>query len=167
MDLCRVKAVQLPFDQASCYLSNLILRTRVNAFREQCDSPDDSTSQNLLLALLKDFSLHNSVLVIRDMSNIMHALFPPASAFPLTRWRRASQYKSDQVLIHLSLISLGFSKSSRFEGYRSESPGAGIVLRHRRGSGNDGSINFLIMAVKVTLPETLRKKGELLFQQPV
>lgn len=75
--------MQLPFDQASCYLSNLILRTRVNAFREQCDSPDDSTSQNLLLALLKDFSLHNTVLVIRDMSNIMHALFPPA--FSLTR----------------------------------------------------------------------------------
>lgn len=73
--------MQLPFDQASCscYLPNLILRTRVNAFWEQCDSTDDSTLQNLLLALLKEFSLHNIVLVIRDMSNNMHAHFPPAS----------------------------------------------------------------------------------------
>ena len=83
--------MQLPFDQSSCscFLSNLILRTRVNAFQEQCDSTDDSTLQNLLLALLKDFSLHNTVLVIRDMSNNMHAHFPPASCLPFDKMKKS------------------------------------------------------------------------------
>lgn len=56
-------------------LLNLILKTRVLG---AVSSTDDTTLENWFVALLIDFSLHNTVLVIRDRSNNMHAHFPPA-----------------------------------------------------------------------------------------
>lgn len=65
--------------------SSLILRTRVLG---AVSSIDDATLPNLFVALLKDFSLNNTILVIRDRSNKIHAYFPPASCLLFDKMKK-------------------------------------------------------------------------------